>query len=79
MRRTALQGTDLARSQCRSLRLRLLRIGAMVTRNTRTVAVRLSGACPDQALFRLPPASSRAREVPGSVGSTAFVRASHTL
>ena len=26
MRRTALQGTDLARSQCRSLRLRLLRI-----------------------------------------------------
>ena len=53
MRRTALRGTDLARSQCRSLRLRLLRIGAVVTRNTRTVAVRLSGACPDQALFRL--------------------------
>ena len=53
MRRTALRGTDLARSQCRSLRLRLLRIGAVVTRNSRTVAVQLSGACPDQALFRL--------------------------
>ena len=53
MRRTALRGTDLARSQCRSLRLRLLCIGAAVTRNTRTATVRLSSACPDQALFRL--------------------------
>ena len=53
MRRTALRGTALARSQCRSLRLRLLRIGAVMTRNTRTVAGRLSGACPDQDLFRL--------------------------
>ena len=53
MRRTALRGTALARSRCRSLRPRLLRIGAVVTRNTRTVAVRLSGACPDQGLFRL--------------------------
>ena len=44
---------DLARSQCHRLRLRVLRIGAVVTRNTRTVAVRLSGAYPDQALFRL--------------------------
>ena len=53
MRRTALRGTDLARSQCQSLRLRLLRIGAVVTRSTRTVAVRLSTAYPDQAVFRL--------------------------
>ena len=45
--------TDLARSQCQSLRLRLLRIGAVVTRSTRTVAVRLSTAYPDQAVFRL--------------------------
>ena len=52
MRRTALRGTALARSQCRSLRLRLLRIAAVVTRNTRTAAVRLSGACPDQGVFR---------------------------
>ena len=53
MRRTALRGTDLARSQCQSLRVRLLRIGAVVTRSTRTVAVRLSTAYPDQAVFRL--------------------------
>ena len=32
---------------------RVLRIGAVAARNTRTVAVRLSGACPDQAVFRL--------------------------
>ena len=53
MRRTALRGTDLARAQCQTLRLRLLRIGAVVTRNTRTVAVRLASSCPDQAVFRL--------------------------
>ena len=53
IRRTALRGTDLARAQCHTLRLRLLKIGAVVTRNTRTVAVRLSSACPDQGVFRL--------------------------
>ena len=53
MRRTALRGTGLVRSQCQRLRLRLLRIGAVVTRSTRTVAVRLSTAYPDQAVFRL--------------------------
>ena len=53
MPRTTLRGTGLVRSQCRSLRLRLLRIGAVVTRNPRTVAVRLSSACPDQGVFRL--------------------------
>ena len=53
MRRTALRGTDLARAQCQTIRLRLLRIGAVVTRNTRTVSVRLSSPCPDQAVFRL--------------------------
>ena len=45
--------TDLERAQCQTLRLRLLRIGAVVTRNTRTVSVRLSSPCPDQAVFRL--------------------------
>ena len=53
MRRTALRGTDLARAQCQTLRLRLLKIGAVVTRNTRTVAIRLSSTCPDQDVFRL--------------------------
>ena len=53
MRHTALRGTDLARAQCQTFRLRLFKIGAVVTRNTRTVAVRLSSACADQAVFRL--------------------------
>ena len=53
MRRTALRGTALTRAQCRTLRLRLLKLGTVVTRNTRTVAVRLSSTCPDQAMFRL--------------------------
>lgn len=53
MRRTALRGTDLARAQCHTLRLRLLKIGAVVTRNTRTVAIRLTSTCPDQDMFRL--------------------------
>ena len=53
MRRTALRGTDLARAQCQTLRLRLLKIGAVGTRNTRTVAVRVSSTCPDQDVFRL--------------------------
>ncbi len=53
MRRTVLRGTALARAQCRALRLRLLKLGAVVTRNTHTVAVRLSSTCPDQAVFRL--------------------------
>ena len=53
MRRTAPRGTELARAQCHTLRLRLLKTGAVVTRNARTVAVRLSSVCPDQGVFRL--------------------------
>ena len=53
MRGTALWGTEPARPQCQSLRLRLLRIGAVATRNTRTVAVRLSRAYPGRTVFRL--------------------------
>ncbi len=35
------------------LRLKLLKIGAVITRNTRRVRFHLSSACPDQARFRL--------------------------
>ena len=52
MRRTALRGTHLARAQCQTLRLRLLKIGAVVTRNTRRIVLRLSSSYPDQAVFR---------------------------
>jgi hypothetical protein len=51
IRRLALTGTDRARAQAGTIRLKLLRIGAVVTRNTRRVRLHLSSACPDKALF----------------------------
>lgn len=51
--RRALAGTDMARAQCATIRLKLLKVGAIITRNTRRVRFQLSSACPDQDLFRL--------------------------
>ena len=53
IRRLALAGTDMARAQVGTIRLRLLKIGAVVIRNTRRVSLHLSTACPDKALFHL--------------------------
>lgn len=53
IRRLALTGTEMARAQAGTIRLKLLKIGAVVIRNTRRVTLHLSTACPDQALFRL--------------------------
>lgn len=53
MRRVALKGTELAHAQCGTIRLRLLRIGAIVIRNTRRVRLLLTSAYPHQALFCL--------------------------
>ena len=53
IRRLALAGTLMSRAQAGSIRLRLLKIGAVVTRNSRRVRLHLSSACPDQALFHL--------------------------
>ena len=53
IRRLALVGTEMARAQCGTIRLKLLKIGAVITRNTRRLRFHLSSACPDQALFRL--------------------------
>jgi hypothetical protein len=53
IRRTALQGTELARAQVTTLRLKLLKIGAVIVRNTRRVRILLSSAYPYQELFRL--------------------------
>jgi hypothetical protein len=53
IRRLALTGTDRARAQAGTIRLKLLRIGAVVMRNTRRVTLHLSSACPDKALFHL--------------------------
>ena len=51
IRRVALAGTELARAQAGTIRLKLLKIGAVVTRNTRRVRLLLSGAYPLRALF----------------------------
>jgi hypothetical protein len=51
IRRVGLQGTAMARATCGSIRLKLLKIGAVVLRNTRRVRLLLSSAYPSQAFF----------------------------
>jgi Transposase DDE domain. len=51
--RAALCGTELARARCDTIRLKLLKIGAVVVRNTRRVILMLCGTCPCKKLFRL--------------------------
>lgn len=53
IRRTALQGTELAEATCATIRLRLFKIGAVVVRNTRRIKLLLSSAYPWQNLFRM--------------------------
>jgi hypothetical protein len=51
MRRLGLAGTDLARAQAGTLRLKLLKIGAGVLRNTRRVRRLLASSSPYQNIF----------------------------
>lgn len=53
IRRLALAGTELEQAYVGTLRLRLLKIGAVILRNTRRIRFLLSSACPDKALFFL--------------------------
>jgi hypothetical protein len=53
IRQKALAGTELARARCDTIRLKLLKIGASVVRNTRRVILMLSTSCPNKTLFRL--------------------------
>jgi len=53
IRGQALAGTELAHARCDSIRLKLLKIGAAVVRNTRRVILMLSESCPYKELFRL--------------------------
>lgn len=48
IRRLALQGTELARAYVGTIRLKLLKIGAVILRNTRRTRVLLASACPYQ-------------------------------
>jgi hypothetical protein len=51
IRSLGLKGTSLARAQMTTIRLKLLKIGGVVIRNTRRVRLLLSSAYPLQTLF----------------------------
>ncbi len=53
MRATVLNGTKLARAQSQTIRLKLIKIGAVITRNTRRIRIHLSSSYPDAELFWL--------------------------
>jgi Transposase DDE domain group 1 len=52
LRRLGLPGTDLSRAQCQTIRLKLLKVGALVRVTVRKVWVRLASSCPYAAVFR---------------------------
>jgi Transposase DDE domain group 1 len=52
LRRLGLAGTELARAQCQTIRLKLLKIGALVRVTVRKVWVNLASGCPYAAVFR---------------------------
>ena len=52
LRSRALNHTALAKASPQRIRLTLLKIGAVVIRNTRRIRILLSSACPHQELFR---------------------------
>lgn len=51
LRRVGLAGTELARAQCATLRVKLLKIGGVILRNTRRIRFLLPDAYPWQDLF----------------------------
>jgi hypothetical protein len=53
LRRLALKNTELVRATCGTIRLKLMKIGAVVVRNTRRVRLMLSSACPWQHEFAM--------------------------
>ena len=53
IRRRGLAGGEMARAQAGTIRLKLLKIGAVIVRNSRRVRFHLSSTCPDKALFIL--------------------------
>jgi hypothetical protein len=53
VRRIGLAGTKLAAATCGTLRLKLLKIGALVTISVRRVKLAFASACPDRETFML--------------------------
>ena len=52
LRRLGLTGTELAKAQCQTIRLKLLKIGALVQVTVRKVWVKMSSSCPYAEVFR---------------------------
>lgn len=52
LRRLGLAGTELAEAQCQTIRLKLLKVGALVRVTVRKVWVKLSSGCPNAEVFR---------------------------
>ena len=50
LRRIALQGTDLTRATCGSIRLKLLKIGAFVKISKRRIKIAMASGYPRQSL-----------------------------
>lgn len=53
LRHIGLAHTEPAQPTCGTIRLRLLKIGAVVTKSVRRIKFARSSACPDAAEFRL--------------------------
>lgn len=53
IRRVGLHGTELCRAQAATIRLKLLKIGTVIVRNTRRIRLLFSSAYPEAGLLRL--------------------------
>jgi len=53
LRRIGLAGTKLAHATCGTIRLKLLKIGALVTISVRRVKLAFASACPEREIFQL--------------------------
>jgi hypothetical protein len=51
LRRIGLAGTKFARATCGTIRLKLLKIGALVKLSVRRIKVAMASSCPDQGAF----------------------------
>ena len=51
LRRVGLKGTKMEKAQCGTIRLKLLKIGALVKVSVRRVLVSLAAGCPYQDIF----------------------------
>ena len=63
LRRIGLAATRMAKAQAGTIRLRLLKVGGLVTQSVRRVRVRLSSAFPNQEVFRIVLGNLRAADV----------------